>query len=99
MDLISFGPEEDEYSDLQEKLTSVPAKAVKELNLDWDALVEPARSKLDTWYFQSSRRLAALRRRAPFFPDIHKQVVKFGLQPSQHTSTFPHRLCVATWTG
>lgn len=49
MDVISFGPEEDEYSDLQEKLTSVPAKAVKELNLDWDAPVEPARSKLDTW--------------------------------------------------
>ncbi|RXN06477.1 guanylate cyclase 2G-like protein [Labeo rohita] len=66
------------------------AKAIKELNFNWDAPDQPARSKLDSWYSQSSRCLAALRRRVPFFPDVHEQVVKSwsALQSAHiHSST------------
>lgn len=59
--------------DLQEEFAKVLAKAVKELDLNWDAPDEPARSKLDSWYFQSSRRLAASRRKLSFFPDVHEK--------------------------
>ena len=34
------------------------------------------KSKLDSWFLQSSRRQAASRRRTPFFPDVHEHVVK-----------------------
>ncbi len=43
-------------SDLQEELIRVLNKAVQELELAWNPQEEPAKSKLDSWYFRSSRR-------------------------------------------
>ncbi len=50
-------------SDLQEELIRVMNKAVKELA--WNPPEEPAKSKLDSWYFRSSRRQVDT---VPFFP-------------------------------
>ncbi len=39
-------------SDLQEELIRVMNKAVQELVLSWNPSEEPAKSKLDSWYFK-----------------------------------------------
>ncbi len=41
---------------LQEELMRVMSKAVKELELTWSPPEEPVRSKLDSWYFRSTRK-------------------------------------------
>ncbi len=57
-----------EPSDLQEELMRVLSKAVQELELTWSPPEEPVRSKLDSWYFRSTRK-ANSRASVPFFPD------------------------------
>ncbi len=64
-----------EPSDLQEELMRVLSKAVQELELTWSPPEEPVRSKLDSWYFRSTRK-ADSRASVPFFPDVHEQLVK-----------------------
>ncbi|KAK2887454.1 hypothetical protein Q8A67_015682 [Cirrhinus molitorella] len=59
--------------DLQEELMRVLSKAVQELELTWSPPEEPARSKLDSWYFRSTRK-ADSRASVPFFPDVHEQL-------------------------
>ncbi len=68
-------------SDLQEELIRVMNKAVQELELSWNPPEEPAKSKLDTWYFRSSRRQVDTRTSVPFFPDVHDQLVKTWSAP------------------
>lgn len=68
-------------TDLHDEFTRVLAKAVRELDLNWDAPEEPPRSKLNSWYFQSGRRMAASRKRILFFPDVHEHVVKSWSAP------------------
>ncbi len=57
-----------EPSDLQEELMRVLFKAVQELELTWSPPEVPVRSKLDSWYFRSTRK-ADSRASVPFFPD------------------------------
>ncbi len=45
-----------EPSYLQEELMRVLSKAVQELELTWSPPEEPVRSKLDSWYFRSTRK-------------------------------------------
>ncbi len=46
-----------EPSDLQEELKRIVlSKAVQELELTWSPPEEPVRSKLDSWYFRSTRK-------------------------------------------
>ncbi len=45
-----------EPSGLQEELMRVLSKAVQELELTWNPPEEPVRSKLDSWYFRSTRK-------------------------------------------
>ncbi len=78
-----------EPSDLQEELMRVLSKAVQELELTWSHPEEPARSKLDSWYFRSTRK-ADSRASVPFFPDIHEQLVKKWSAPQSarvHSNT------------
>ncbi len=63
-------------SDLQEELIIVMNKAVQELELAWNPPVEPVKSKLDSWYFRSSRRQLNTRTSVPVFPDVHDQLIK-----------------------
>ncbi len=77
-----------EPSDLQEELMSVLSKAVLELELTWSP-EEPVRSKLDSWYFRSTRK-ADSRVSVPFFPDVHEQLVKTWSAPQSarvHSNT------------
>ncbi|CAM4569325.1 unnamed protein product [Leuciscus chuanchicus] len=67
--------------DLQDELLRILSMAVDELDLSWNAPDEPSKSKLDTWFLQSSRRQAASKRGTPFFPDVHDQVVKSWAAP------------------
>jgi hypothetical protein len=73
--------EQEAPADLQEELFRILSKAVEELDLSWKAPDEPSKSKLDTWFLQSSRRQAASRRGTPFFPDVHEHVVKSWAAP------------------
>ncbi len=63
-------------SDLQEELIRVMNTAVQELELAWNPPEEPAKSKLDSWYFRSSRHRVDRRTSVPFFPDVHDQLIK-----------------------
>ncbi len=65
-------------------------KAVQELELSWNPPKEPSRSKLDSWYFRSSRRQVDSRTSVPFFPDVHDQLVK--------TLSAPRSACVHSAT-
>ncbi len=56
-----------EPSGLQEELMRVLSKAVQELELTWNPPEEPVRSKLDSWYFRSTRKADA-RTSVPFSP-------------------------------
>ncbi len=76
--------------DLQEELIRVMNKAVQELELSWNPPKEPSRSKLDSWYFRSSRRQVDSRTSVPFFPDVHDQLVK--------TLSAPQSACVHSAT-
>ncbi len=69
-----------EPSGLQEELMRVLSKAVQELELTWNPPEEPVRSKLDSWYFRSTRKADA-RTSVPFFPDVHEQLVKTWSAP------------------
>ncbi len=69
-----------EPSGLQEELMRVLSKAVQELELTWNPPEEPVRSKLDSWYFRSTRK-ADSRASVPFFPDVHEQLVKTWSAP------------------
>ncbi|CAM4668002.1 unnamed protein product [Leuciscus chuanchicus] len=73
--------EQETPADLQDKLFHILSKAVEELDLSWKAPDEPSKSKLDTWFLQSSRRRAASKRGTPFFPDVHEHVVKSWVAP------------------
>ncbi len=53
----------------------VLSKAVQELELTWSPPEEPARSKLDSWYFKSTRKVDSSAS-IPFFPDVTEQLVK-----------------------
>ncbi len=78
-----------EPSDLQEELMRVLSKAVQELELTWSPPEEPVRSKLDSWYFRSTRK-ADSRASVPFFPDVHEQLVKTWTAPQSarvHSNT------------
>ncbi len=78
-----------EPSDLQEELMRVLSKAVQELELTWSPPEEPVRSKLDSWYFRSTRK-ADSRASVPFFPDVHEQLVKTRSAPQSarvHSNT------------
>ncbi len=78
-----------EPSDLQEELMRVLSKAVQELGLSWSPPEEPVRSKLDLWYFRSTRK-ADSRASVPFFPDVHEQLVKTWSAPQSarvHSNT------------
>ncbi len=78
-----------EPSDLQEELMRVLSKAVQELGLTWSPPEEPVRSKLDSWYFRSTRK-ADSRASVPFFPDVHEQLVKTWSAPQSarvHSNT------------
>ncbi len=78
-----------EPSGLQEELMRVLSKAVQELELTWNPLEEPVRSKLDSWYFRSTRKADA-RTSVPFFPDVHEQLVKTWSAPQSarvHSNT------------
>ncbi len=78
-----------EPSDLQEELMRILSKAVQELELTWSPPEEPVRSKLDSWYFRSTRK-ADSRASVPFFPDVHEQLVKMVSAPQSarvHTNT------------
>ncbi len=66
--------------DLQEELMKVLSKAVKELELTWSPPEEPAKSKLDSWYFRSTQK-ADSRALIPFFPDVYEQLVKTWSAP------------------
>lgn len=63
-------PDTEGPADLHDELARVLAKAVKELDLNWDASEEPAR-----------RNTSSPRRKLSFFPDIHEHVVKFWSAP------------------
>ncbi len=67
--------------DLQEELIRVMNKAVLELELSWNPPEEPTKSKLDSWYFRSSRRQLDPRTSVSFFPDVHDQLVKAWSAP------------------
>ncbi|CAM4608140.1 unnamed protein product [Leuciscus chuanchicus] len=73
--------EQETPADLQDELFRILSKAVEELDLSWKAPDEQSKSKLDAWFFQSSRRQAALKRGTPFFPDGHEHVVKSWAAP------------------
>ncbi len=78
-----------EPSDLQEELMRVLSKAVQELGLTWSPPEEPVRSKLDSWYFRSTRK-ADSRASVPFIPDVHEQLVKTWSAPQSarvHSNT------------
>ncbi len=74
-------------SDLQEELIRVMNKAVQELELAWNPPEEPAKSKLDSWYFRSSHHRVDTRTSVPFFPDVHDQLIKTW---SAHQSAHVH---------
>ncbi len=77
-------------ADLQEELIRVMNKAVPELELSWNPPEEPTKSKLDSWYFRSSRRHVDPRTSVPFFPDGHDQLVKTWSAPQSarvHSAT------------
>lgn len=48
-------PDSEGPLDLQQELVRVMTKAVQELELTWSLPEETAGSKLDSWYFKSSR--------------------------------------------
>ncbi|XDV32448.1 hypothetical protein PO909_003253 [Leuciscus waleckii] len=73
--------EQENPMDLQDELLRILSMAVDELDLSWNAPDEPSKSKLDTWFLQSSLRQAASKRGTPFFPDVHDQVVKSWAAP------------------
>ncbi len=73
-------------SDLQEDLIIVMNKAVQELELAWNPPVEPVKSKLDSWYFRSSRCQLNTRTSVPVFPVVHYQlVIVVGSSPLSDT--------------
>ncbi len=78
-----------EPSGLQEELMRVLSKAVQELELTWNPPEEPVRSKLDSWYFRSTRKADSWTS-VPFFPDVHEQLVKTWSAPQSarvHSNT------------
>ncbi len=77
-------------SDLQEEFISVMNKAVQELELSWNPPEEPAKRKLDSRYFRSSRCQVDTRASVPFFPDVHDQLIKAWSVPQSarvHSAT------------
>ncbi len=66
-------------------------KAVQELDLAWNPPEEPAKSKLDSWYFRSSRcQVDNENVGSVFFPDVHDQLVKTWPAPQSarvHSAT------------
>ncbi len=77
-------------SDLQEEFISVMNKAVQELEHSWNPPEEPAKSKLDSLYFRSSRCQVDTRASVPFFPDVHDQLIKAWSVPQSarvHSAT------------
>ncbi len=58
----------------------------------------PVRSKLDSWYFRSTRKADA-RTSVPFFPDVHEQLVKTWSAPNRRASIRTRRPCSLTWMG
>lgn len=58
---------------LQEELVRVMANAVQELELSQSPLEEPAKTKLNFWYFRLTCRQADSRASVPFFPNVHEQ--------------------------
>ncbi len=67
----------------------VLSKAVQELELTWSPPEEPVRSKLDSWYFRSTRKVDS-KASVPFFPDVHEQLVKTWSAPQSahvHSTT------------
>ncbi len=91
-------------TDLQEELIRVINKVVQEMELSWNPPKELSRSKLDSWYFRSSRRQKDSRTSVQFFPDVHDQLVKTLSAPQSacfHSATqviFSHsaHLCPAS---
>lgn len=78
-----------EPSDLQDDLVRVLTKAVQELELNCDPPQEPAKSKLNSWFFAAGHRQTGARSSMPFFPNVHEQVVKawsapVGVRPLGH---------------
>lgn len=57
------------------ELIPILTKAVSELGLYWASPEEPARSRLDEW-FLLGRQQAPRQRTAPFFPEVHEELVK-----------------------
>ncbi len=59
------------------------------MELTWSPPEEPVRSKLDSWYFRSTRK-ADSRASVPFFLDVHEQLVKTWSAPQSarvHSNT------------
>ncbi len=79
-------------SDLQEELMRVLSKAIQELELTWSLPEKPVRSKLDSWYFRTTRKVDS-RASVPFFPDVHEQLVKTWSAPqSAHVHSTTHAI-------
>ncbi len=77
-------------SDLQEELIRVMNKSVQELELAWNPPEEPAKSKLDSWYFRSSCCQVDTRTSVPFFSNVNDQLVKTWSAPQSapvHSAT------------
>ncbi len=89
-----------EPSGLQEELMRVLSKAVQELELTWNPPEEPVRSKLDSWYFRSTRKADA-RTSVPFFPDVHEQLVKTWSAPQSARVPLEHagHVLPRGWSG
>ncbi len=73
-------------------------KEVQELELAWNAPEEPAKSKLDSWYFRSSRHQVDTRTSVQFFPTSTISSLRRGLRPNRRASTQRHRPCFLRWT-
>ncbi|RXN36619.1 kinase C alpha type-like protein [Labeo rohita] len=69
------------HAAFQDEPVRILTRAVSDLGLEWEKADEPARSKLDSWYLDSGRRVAALRKRGPFLPDLHDDVAKARAAP------------------
>ncbi|RXN21395.1 kinase C alpha type-like protein [Labeo rohita] len=69
------------HTAFQDKLVRILTRAVSDLGLEWEKADEPARSKPDSWFLDSGRRAAALRKRAPSLPDLHDEVAKAWAAP------------------
>lgn len=66
---------------VDEELLKILTEAVADLGLDWSQPEQPAKNRMDMWFLQQGCHDAAPHRPAPFFPEVHEEILRSCRSP------------------